>query len=154
MKKRLILKGALFIQTLHPYPDDLIVVVGVETVEEIERLLKKKYTGLKPWFYELLKAESDCFKKETAGKSPGFTLKMEIGTILWFKEFSFSWKDFGTLIHEIYHVIDFTLEEERGMQDEMEAKAYMMEWLFESLRINLWNRAKKGAYADGVKKNH
>lgn len=130
---------AWFIQDWGTYPNETMVVVGYGP-KEIRNILEKAGTG-----EQILKEydESDC--EEAAESSLGFMTDFNNGSsLLWLASFDANnWDDFDVLVHEIMHLVQKCMIKMRGMEDEYEAQAYQLEYLFRSIRKKLITEYEK-----------
>ena len=131
-----------FVQSLDPYKDDIVVVVGMNGDEFREAMKQNKlFPKAQKELSEIWNNSSD----ELTDKNEGIVLANKGGTkarILWLKEWGNTWGCIDNLVHETNHVIHFSLISGRDMQEEMEALAYAQEYIFSHIRYEL-NRALK-----------
>ena len=124
-------KPIIFIQGTGTYSNEIIVASGA-TQEQILKYCKMQRMskdGL-----EFVKKEEvfEHFKKSKACVIPD-----EKGrAIILLEPFEDSWKFWEILIHELHHYTMYFMEW-KNMKDEIEALAYLQEFLFHSIRRKL-----------------
>ena len=115
------------------YSYDIVVGIGVTKKEIVayskKQKLKKEFTK---WveedtrIYEVLNEQDGIFAYNS--NAPGGLLML--------KEFTDEWKSWELLIHEISHIVQYMMTQ-KLMEGEDEARAYLTEWLFRSIRRKL-----------------
>lgn len=136
MKKKT--KPLIFIQEIPPYKHEMIVCVG-GGYDEIIKWYNKNIKKDKKWL-----KWADYYKKDfnnvKEGKNLGYCLYEETNgwLILFTKEFRDTWGYWDTLLHELNHIV-FWIAERKLLKEEMEAQAYLHEYLFREIRRKLRN---------------
>lgn len=112
---------------------DVMIMVGAKDKREIEYLMKKqrvKKEVIKNWV-------EDSQLKWLLDKEAGSLIHDgELAVIYHFKD----WKDddnhLNILVHEVSHMVD-SIAEYKNLLKETEARAYLTEYLFKTIRKNL-----------------
>lgn len=115
------------------YGFDVLVIIGAKTADEVIEQMKKQRVNI------------DVAKKFVGNENFHWLLEQEAGSLVTkgkleiiylFKE----WKDTPhfqrILVHEVSHMVD-TIAEHRNMAKETEARAYLSDYLFDTLRKNM-----------------
>lgn len=128
-------KPFLFTQDCGPWKQDILVVIDVDAAGVLKFL---KGIKARKSVIELVASED---YKSGAKLGPN-----TLGTFFYEGETRFSelrlqtfedcWEYWEILIHELHHAV-FFLSKERGMEKEMEAQAYLQEYLFHRIRRKL-----------------
>ena len=125
----------IFIQPLDPYRHDIIVAAGA-TKEDILRFCKKEKVIRE--FTDIIREEVDAFP--IAINKLGLFFWRKKGERLLFllllRPFQDKWEYWECLIHELAHVVQ-RLAVDKMMESEDEARAYLQEFLFRSIRRKL-----------------
>ena len=130
-------KPVIFIQPLDPYRHDLFVVAGA-TKADLLRFCKKAKVIKE--CVEVIKEDAD--KMFSTIESTQLALffwakkKHHIFFMLFLRPYKDVWEYWETLIHELAHVVQ-KLASEKMMEGEDEARAYLHEFLFRSVRRKL-----------------
>ena len=119
----------IFVEEMNPYRVDLLVCVGA-TVKDIRQYAKKR--KFKKDLVTFIDEHPDTFE-----------LEQSIGRALWVPEEKFAgimlkpfvdaWEYWECLIHELHHIVEF-ISTDRSFEKENEAKAYLIEFLFHTIR--------------------
>lgn len=130
MKKK---KPLIFIQDCGVWKQDVIVLVGGTKTDLLE--FSKKVKARK----EIIKflTENDFFKGIRPTDLGAFCWEDEVRiAVLYLKPYQDSWEYWETLIHELNHAVHvFSIQ--KGFEKEMEAQAYLQEYLFHRIRRKL-----------------
>lgn len=123
-----------WLQSTHQYRKDVFVCAGLSAAEMVRAI--KKY---KPKKYVLdFLAEHEEGWHEIIEKGCAF-VSME-GThgclFIRLREYEDTWEFWGTLIHELSHLLDM-ISEQMAWEKETEARAYLQEYLFQTIRRKL-----------------
>lgn len=134
MKKR---KPLIFVQDFGTYTNEMLVLVGVENKKEVFTYLKriKAKVDFSKWVLE----DFDSWKERIEEKKQKglFCWNDEVeGTVLLLRPFEDTWEYWEVLLHEIHHAVDY-LVKNNLMEKEIEAQAYLFEYLFRSIRRKL-----------------
>jgi len=126
-----------FVQTIEPYKDDIVVVVGMDA-DEFHKAMKrnKLFPEAQKELSEIVNNSKELFD----GGNNGVVLSNRGGTkarVLWLKKWNNTWDCIDNLVHETNHAIHFSLVDGRDMGDEMEALAYAQEYIFSHIRHEL-----------------
>jgi hypothetical protein len=132
MKKPVKIKPITFVQDCGTYSDQILVAIGVpysQIIAYTKEIKAKK--DAQEWFLkdENLKKGYEINKGIYAwdNVSEASFLGMEK-----FKEDS--WEMWECLMHEIHHAVHHILIQKKKMVDEVEAQAYLQEYLFRQIR--------------------
>jgi len=126
-------KKFAFLQDWGTYGNETLVIVGMDAEEIIKHIQRKGFNftaGFPASLRRVFKATSvsaRCVFEE--GRS-----------ILWLPSWKDDWENWETLMHEIVHLIHRCLCINKHMDEEDEAQAYQMEYLFRAIRIELHRR--------------
>lgn len=130
------LKNFWFLQNWSIYPNDTLVCVGM-TTKEVAALIRKndKKLGWRKGVAELLE------KEDLSGDKGGFLSHKDASySILILNDWTGSWENYETLIHETNHAVLIMLWQKRGMEGELEALAYAQAYLFRQIRRRIDER--------------
>jgi hypothetical protein len=108
-------------------------ILGVNC--EYDDFLKyAKETYCSEEFINYIKEIKEDYKKytDTSNGFVNFDYKKGYG-ILNLKKFEDSWEFYEIMLHEICHIVDF-ISEQKHLEKEMEARAYLTEYLFKDIR--------------------
>ena len=136
MKKRA--KKFIFFQSIPPYRSEVLVCAGI-TLEETKAYAKKEVAPVyKKEYLEWLDSHEEQFELIAKKKMLGFSLiRRETGDLLLILEdYRDEWWYWECLIHELHHLVEY-ISEMKMLDGEIEAKAYLQEWLFHSIRRKL-----------------
>lgn len=127
-------KKSLFIQGHGTYSNETIVAIGSTNAEILAyaKRIKAKPDAIK-WI------ETWVGNENILSESGWIRYQSEGGwTVMWLRPFNDDcWEYWETLIHELVHLVDFLLGDQKRMKDESEARAYQTEFLFRSIRRKL-----------------
>lgn len=126
------LKKIHFMQNWGSYSNQTFVCVDLTRAEIILALTNKYKSGPTIAAKAVENVTDDMF-----ATCAGFVTRNEGRTLLWLKEWQNNWDCHETLMHECLHLIQGVFMEGKGMQDEHEAQAYQLEFLFRSIRLKL-----------------
>jgi len=133
-----------FIQDFGTYQDDMFVIVGAKSREDIVKVAKS--ARIKKSLIKYL-SEGDIgtdFKE--AGSIVSFTQDGTENMVLFLHYWKNCWDFWETLMHELHHVVHFHIAVARRMEKEAEALAYQQEYLFRSIRRKLQGTRKFKKY--------
>jgi hypothetical protein len=136
MKKRpvnkMLKKGCFFVPA-HPYRHDIYVCVN----STCEDAVRKIDSGEKEYI-EFLKYHKKRFDLVLSEKQKAYAIqKQDSGdTMIILGEPTDDWEYWEVLMHEIHHIV-FYLTESKNLDGEMEAQAYLQEYLFRVIRRKL-----------------
>lgn len=138
MKKRQVKpKTKIFVQTHGTYPNETLVCVGgtlADAIKYAKRIKAKK--GFIEWLETCDREDKE--NQATPSQSGYVRYLTDKGfTFMWLKPFEDTWDFWETLIHELSHLVDFVLTEQKRMGKETEARAYHLEYLFREIRREL-----------------
>lgn len=112
---------------------DIMVMVGAKTKKEVEYLMKKQHVK-KETIDFWLNHESFTWLMDTEAGSLCRNGRLEV--IYHFRD----WKDDANhikiLVHEVSHMVD-SIAEHKNLVKETEARAYLSEYIFSTIRNNL-----------------
>lgn len=127
-------KPIIFIQPIDPYRQDMIVAAGA-TKNDILRFCKKKKV-IKEFIDIIKDAEAFNIQKEKLGVFYWEKKGEHLLFLLLLRPFKDVWEYWECLIHELAHTVQ-KLAEDKMMEDEDEARAYLQDFLFRSIRRRL-----------------
>lgn len=132
-----LLKKAIFVQKYGTYTNEMVVIAGVTDKKEVFRYLKKIKAKPKfsKWLLENFDDWTDCLKNKNKGLFCYNDIIGE-GTVLLLRSPDDSWEYWEVLMHEIHHTVQH-LAKTKMMFEEVEAQAYLFEFLFHSIRRKL-----------------
>lgn len=131
-----LLKKALFTQSYGTYTDEILVIVGDITKNELFAYLKKvnAHVNFSKWVLNDFPKWQERIKNQNSGL---FCWNNEVsGCVLVLREAYDAWEYWETLMHEVHHIVD-DFKNKKGLEKEPEAQAYLFEYLFHSLRRKL-----------------
>ncbi len=130
-------KQTIFIQSYGTYTNEVLVIVGIEDKKKVFKFLKKARVkaDMSKWILENFDDWVSALKTKNKGQFC-FNDKGDGGTVLMLRQTHDSWEYWEILLHETNHIVHH-LAKMRGMTDEMEAQAYLQEFLFHSIRRKL-----------------
>ena len=135
MKKCKMYKPCIFTQDYGTYSDEILVVSGITDKKKVFAYLKKIH-ALVP-FSKWILTDWDEFQEKLKKNKGLFCWNTEVsGTVLFLQQCGDAWDFWTTLLHETNHIV-FQIAHRKGMKDEMEAQAYLQEYLFNSIRRKL-----------------
>jgi len=130
-----------FIQSLHIFPDEFLVMVGYSHAEAVKVM---KRIGVKKGLIEYVE-HSDGIKA-TFDQSAGGCFGYDGARMLWLRDWEAnSITHYSRLVHETSHLVDFILIEGRNMAGETEGLAYAQDYMFTQLvtKLNKQYESKK-----------
>ena len=125
MKKRV---KKIFVQSTHIYRNDILVCVDA-TWEDVTKFAK-------PELIKKIEPYKNLFNEVLLGKQMGYAVNCDGWLFLILPKFKDNWDYWEVLIHELHHIV-FYLSETKMLEKEMEAQAYLFEWLFRQIRRKL-----------------
>lgn len=129
-------KEIIFVQEYGTYTNQLLVLVGIEDKKKIFDYLKKvkAEAGFSKWVLE----DFDGWKEDIKKKNMALFCRNDTveGTVLVLRSYEDTWEYWECLMHEIHHIVQH-LAKIKGMFEEVEAQAYLFEFLFRSIRRKL-----------------
>lgn len=137
-------KEIIFTQKYGTYPDQLLVLIGIEDKKKIFAYLKK--IKAKVDFSKWVLEDFDNWKESIKEKNMGLFCWNGIveGTVLVLRPYEDTWEYWECLMHEIHHVVQH-LAKTKGMYEELEAQAYLFVFLFRAIRRKLQGKDKINA---------
>jgi len=125
----------IFVQDCSIFKNDILVVVGLscDDILRYSRKIAKKY------IIDVLEENKNEITKLINNSHLGFYYYEDLNgaSILWLRKYNKNdWQDLECLMHELYHAVDF-ISDQKGFEKEIEAKAFLFEWLFRQIRIKL-----------------
>lgn len=129
MKKKIVRK--VFIQPADPYGVDILVCAGVSHGRALKKI-KNHSKG-----YEFIEEQGNIFRDVLSGKKMGTSIRSDEGYFcIVFPLVEDAWWYWELLIHELHHIV-YWLAEVKLSPGEMEAQAYLQEYLFREIRRKL-----------------
>ena len=122
----------VFIQDTGPYRHEILISIGA-TREEILAYAKKELTKESYKMARDCVNKTDCLEKIANGDNYGFAVLNGRYIYLFMKPYEDEWGFWENLLHELHHVVGFITELKR-LEGEMEAQAYLQEYLFKEIR--------------------
>ena len=120
-------KVRVFIQDCPPYNHTVLVCSGVTSSKQIEKVITTK--KVLKW----VKENGQVFADVLNNKKEALAINHDKFLILILKPYKNDWQFWDTLLHELNHIV-FLLSEMKMLQTEMEAQAYLHEYLFREIR--------------------
>jgi len=115
------------------YMTDIMIMVGAKTKSEVEYLMKKQRVRTETMDFWLKHESLPWLLEKEAGS---LVRDKELEIIYHFRD----WKDdenhLKILVHEVSHMVD-SIAEHKNLIKETEARAYLSEYLFSTIRKNL-----------------
>lgn len=121
-------KPLLFVQNHGTLSNETLVAIGA-TGDEMVAYLKriKANKGMIEWVR--------TWKDSKPSPTGWVRTESEKGwTVLWLRAYEDTWDYWEVMIHELSHLMDFVMNDQKSMQGETEARAYQAEYLFRSIR--------------------
>ena len=120
-----------FRQGVDPYHKDIFVCTGFSTMAQVKQHIGK----CDRWFADWLEIKTEDFAKLAKDDHHAFVMTHPTrgAAIIRLRSYRNQWYFWETLLHEIHHYVE-QLSEQCGFDDELEAKAYLQEHLFRSIR--------------------
>lgn len=132
------IKKCIFIQNCGIFQNEILVSVN-GTFEDIYKYARKN--GDK-FFYDAVEKNKNLII--SLQNNAGFVIQKDEfkGTgILWLREYSNRWGNIEILLHEIFHIVDF-VSEQKTFRNELEARAFLFEYLFREIRRKIQSHLK------------
>lgn len=126
-------KKFIFCQDTGIFQGHFVVACGY-TEAELKKYVKKEL--IKKFYEEFCEVIKDMTAGTELHKATFYYSSTDRPCLLYLKEPKDSWEFWETLIHEITHIVD-SLSARHGFADEREARAYLSEHLFHSIRRKL-----------------
>lgn len=125
-------KPKIFTQGMGTYADQLLVICGASK-KEVFSFLKKGKASVK--FSEWVLNDFSHWEESIKNRVKGlFCFNDEIqGAVLFIGPVDDDWGYWQILMHEIHHVV-FKISHQKAFVDEIEAQAYLFEFLFKEIR--------------------
>ena len=128
-------KPCIFTQDYGTYSDEILVISGITDKKKVFAYLKKIH-ALVP-FAKWILTDWDEFQEKLKKNKGLFCWNNEVsGTVLFLHQCGDAWDFWNTLLHETNHIV-FQIAKRKGFETEMEAQAYLQEFLFTSIRRKL-----------------
>lgn len=126
-------KPIMFVQDFGTYTNEILVLCGVTDKKELLKYLKKVKAKFE--FSKWVLEDFDGWKKDIEKKHLAqFCFNNEIqGGVLMLRPMEDCWNYWEVLMHEVHHIVQ-NLAKQKGMFEELEAQAYLFEYLFKSIR--------------------
>lgn len=129
-------KTGIFIQDNGIFGDEILVSYGMAT-DEVSKVLKKRkdvIKGVADWILEV--------KKKERKNDNGWIYTNDDKSLCWLSlpKWDSTWKAYEVLLHECVHLMQFYKRRKQFEDDETEA--YLVEYLFKSLRCRLPHHGK------------
>lgn len=134
----------IFVQSIDPYRQDMLVVVG-ETLAKTKEWVNKHCSQeeKRKEFCELLDIRKECFDNIESGENIGMTFQGKKGNnkylVLLLNKPQDVWDYWECLLHELSHILDWVCQ---WKMLETEARAYLHEWLFREIRRKIMGYEK------------
>ena len=134
-------KPFVFSQKIDPFRKEILVSVGAETKDILSYVNKYYIKQARKDFPVILEYYKDLFEKIKKGKG-GYALHFHNDKsnnrylILLLRPYEDIWDYWEILIHELSHILDWVVED-CMIEKETEARAYLHEFLFRSIRRKL-----------------
>lgn len=129
-------KRGIFIQDNGMFGDEILVSFGMTTDEVSKALRKRKdvIKGIADWILEV--------KKEERKNDNGWIYVNDDKCLCWLSlpKWDSTWKAHEVLLHECVHLMQFCKRRKQFNDDETEA--YLVEYLFKSIRKKLPQHGK------------
>lgn len=123
------MKKQMFIVDVDVFQTDLFVCLGQHTTKEIMRYAQKNLSDDVKHFY--LRAEDEIERQMNRTTVRGFLLtdneRENHPIALFLKK-----PNIGTLVHELHHYV-YYLSKHKGMEEEPEAQAYLMQFMYDAI---------------------
>lgn len=127
----------IFLLSHGTYANETIVAIGAAMPEVIR--YAKRIGAKKDAVAWLETCHKEDLENHTTPSESGYIREAPAGgyTLMWLKPFEDCWEFWETLIHELSHLVDFVLSDQKRMAKETEARAYQIEYLFRQVRRKL-----------------
>lgn len=136
-------KTFVFIQHVPPYRHDILVCVGVTPAKAISFINRNVRKEDKKAFKDYITEHKDLFLKIVDKKMNGYAVRHleKDYLMLIIPKMQDEWWYWESLIHELSHTMD-SLVEMKMLEHETEARAYLHEYLFREMRIEIQRKSK------------
>lgn len=126
----------MFIQDYGTYRNEILVMAGITDKQEVYKYLKKN--RVKPDISKWILNDFNEWKEAIEKKQKGLFCWNEecSGTVLFLRSFEDTWDYWEVLMHEAHHIVH-QMASAKMMLKEMDAQAYLFEYLFHSIRRKL-----------------
>ncbi len=115
------------------YGFDVLIIVGAKNKMDVMEQMKKQRVGAKIAEEFLSDSKLDFLLKQEAGSlSPDDDLRI----IYLFRDWEYTSYFLKVLVHEVSHMVD-DIAKHKNLTKETEAKAYLSEYLFDTIRREL-----------------
>jgi len=123
----------IFIQPIDLYKADVLIVCDASQEGTVKWLKKQKVRkNLIDW----IKTDKEMFEILEKNEAVFYWNEKVKGNMILLKNYEDRWEFWEALTHEIHHLV-FKMSKEKMMSEEMEAQAYLFEFLFHSIRRKL-----------------
>jgi hypothetical protein len=137
-----------FTQFCETFEIEIVCFIGLDYEDILKEVNKKLYNNE---FKECIKKDG-TLEKYIEKDLGFFTHYKDKGFMtLWMKEYKDEWDFYEILLHELHHGVHI-ISESRGFMDEMEAKAYLFQYLFREIRRKIQNKELKNAKVSKLSK--
>lgn len=116
---------------------DVVVVIGMDKPAALKRINK--------WIPDFSGAESLPGLNDKLAPAARVLSYGSSQHVLWIKYWPEKISDYGTLVHELFHIVDVSLRG-KGItlsDDSDEAYAYFMGWIYQDFLAKLYSKKKK-----------
>ena len=128
-------KPIIFVQDCGTYSNEILVCAG-GTKDDLLFYVKDKKNKVKKEFAEWLKTDDKIYRiKETNPALFAWDNSIQ-GHLLWLGPYDDCWEFWEALLHETAHIVQ-KIARDKLMSEEDEARAYLQEFLFKSIRRKL-----------------
>lgn len=123
----------IFKQDTGIFKHEILITVGATTEQVLKSLIDAEDS-----IKELAEAHDEQFKELVDSKMAGYALcdRVSKHIILALGSYQDDWYYWETLAHELHHVVEY-MSDFKLLDGELEAKAYLFEYLFRSIRRKL-----------------
>lgn len=129
-------KKFIFIQDYGTYRNEILVMSGITDKQEVFKFLKKNRVipAISKWILTDFNEWKEAIEKKQKGL---FCWNEDCnGTVLFLRSPEDSWDYWEVLMHECHHIVQ-QMCSEKMMLKEMDAQAYLFEYLFHNIRRKL-----------------
>jgi hypothetical protein len=123
----------VYFQDWGSYSNETLVVVGM-TCKETLSYIKRNDLQFSEGFPNKLE---NFFESEKGAGCAGACVFDQGRSLLYFPRWYNCWDNWETLLHECYHLVYRICMKNKGMENEDEAIAYQLEYLFRNIRLKL-----------------
>ena len=137
MKKPRTYKPCIFTQDYGTYTNEILVMSGISDKKKVFAYLKKIRANVD--FTKWVLTDFDELRNRLGKTESGlFAWNDKVnGTVLFLKQCSDSWDFWEALMHECSHIVHRIAKKKGFLENEVEAQAYLFEYLFRSIRRKL-----------------